>query len=313
MSYRDHKAASNRVCQVAILLLGLLFATRNATHSAEPSSAQDEADIRQAAADYLDALRRGDFEAMRAHWTENGNIVDEAGRKTNVRDLQRPATASTGTSIAPPVLNVRTDSVRFVTPDVAIEDGSSQSALRPNGTTTNGRYSVVWVKRDGKWLIDSVREAAIADQPPANRLQSLAWVIGNWVEQGDTAAFQASFEWSPGDHFIVGQIRIEPRDQEAHVVSQRIGWDAATGTIRSWNFDSHGGYSTGVWARDGEAWVISTSGVLPDGKRTLGRRVFHRIDDESLLMESLGFQVDGESVPDLRVKLNRKSAAEESR
>ena len=274
--------------------------------SAEPSTA-DEPAIRTAAAAYLDTLNRGDYDAARKFWTENGNIIDESGHQTNVRDIERPANGGSTNVNTPPLVDVRSSSIRFVTPDVAIEDGTSEYASGPSGASTSGRYSVVWVKQNDKWLIDSLREAAIANQSSASRLQDLAWMIGDWVEEGD-AAFQASFSWSPGNHFIVGEVRIEPRDQQSHVVTQRIAWDAAAGGIRSWNFDSDGGFSAGDWARDGNAWVVSTSGVLPDGKRTLGRRVFQRINSESVLMESLGFQIDGQSVPDLRVKLVRKAA-----
>ncbi len=275
--------------------------------SAEPSTAE-EATIRTTAAAYLDVLNRGDYDSARTFWTENGNIIDETGHQTNVRDIQPPADGGVKNTNAPPLTDVRTSSIRFVTPDVAIEDGTSENPSRPNGASTSGRFSVVWVKQNGKWLIDSLRESAIANQSSASRIQDLAWIIGDWAEEGGDAAFQASFSWSPGNHFIVGEVRIEPRDQQSHVVTQRIAWDAAAGTIRSWNFDSDGGFSSGAWARDGDAWVVSTNGVLPDGKRTLGRRVFQRIDENSVLMESLGFQIDGQSVPDLRVKLVRSAA-----
>ena len=287
---------------VVVAMIGVV----EMANSAEPSTAE-EATIRTTAAAFLDVLNRGDYDAARKFWTEDGNIIDETGHQTNVRDIQRPADGGAKNTNAPPLADVRTSSIRFVTPDVAIEDGTSENASGPSGAPISGRFSVVWVKQNGKWLIDSLREAAIADQSSASRIQDLAWIIGDWAEEGD-AAFQASFSWSPGNHFIVGEVRIEPRDQTAHVVTQRIAWDAAAGTIRSWNFDSDGGFSTGAWARDGDAWVVSTSGVLPDGKRTLGRRVFQRIDENSVLMESLGFQVDGQSVPDLRVKLVRKAA-----
>ena len=77
------------------------------------------------------------------------------------------------------------------------------------------------------------------------------------------------------------------------------------------HIDSHGGISEGDWNRDGDRWIVSSTGVLPDGKRTRGLRVFNRIDADSVLWESLEFQVDGELVPDLRVKLVRKSTAAE--
>lgn len=289
-----------------LILVAMSIAPLAFTASAKGAE-QDEAAIRQAAAEYLEAVNRGDFGAMRAHWSASGDIVDESGRKTAVSEMQTPAaSAATEGEIEPLRLSAQTESIRFVTPDVAIEDGTSQLTSPQQGTATRGRYSVVWVRRDGKWVIDAVREAANPEQASENRLQDLQWMIGKWVEQGDGGALQATFSWSPDKNFIVCELRIQPRGQDAHVVTQRIGWDAATGKIRSWNFDSDGGFSEGRWTRAGDGWSIDAAGVLPDGKRTEGRRLLKRIDENSVLLESVGFEIDGEPVPDLRVKLVRQ-------
>ncbi len=301
------------VC-ASVAVLVAAFAGVSICQAQRPSTAGEEAAIRKAGAAYLEAVNRGDLNAIKALWTTDGNLIDESGQSTNAQQMQRPASAGSEPARVPVELNTRTDSIRFVTPDVAIEDGTSELASAPQGTATKGRYSVVWVKRDGKWLIDAVREAAIADPAPSqNRLQQLDWLIGSWAEENAETAFEVSFAWSSDEDFILGQVRVQPRGQQPHMVTQRIGWDAAMGKLRSWNFDSDGGFSEAVWTRDGDLWNISTTGVLPDGKRTQGRRTLQRLDDESLLMESVGFQVDGEIVPDLRVKLVRKSTAEKVR
>jgi hypothetical protein len=146
----------------------------------------------------------------------------------------------------------------------------------------------------------------VSTQRDKRAMQGLDWIIGEWVEEGDAIAFKASFRWTAGKHFIVGELRIDPKGHPSHVVTQRIGWDAAAGTIRSWNFDSHGGFSEGEWRRAGDRWIASSSGVLPGGERTLGQKVVNRIDDNSFQLASIGFLVDGERVPDLHVKLIRK-------
>ena len=49
-------------------------------------------------------------------------------------------------------------------------------------------------------------------------------------------------------------------------VNQRIGWDPLTKQIKSWVFDSEGGYGDEFWTRKGNQWVIKSTGVLPDGR-----------------------------------------------
>ena len=49
-------------------------------------------------------------------------------------------------------------------------------------------------------------------------------------------------------------------------VNQRIGWDPLTKQIKSWVFDSEGGYGDGLWTRNGNQWVIKSTGVMTDGR-----------------------------------------------
>ncbi len=274
----------------------------------------DESAIREAAAAYLDAANRGDLKAMRSHWTDDGNLIDASGQTLSIREMERAAgevgngKTRTGGAAAgngeQPELAARPESIRFVTPDVAIEDGASEFGAG----SSRGRYSVVWVRRDGKWLIDAVRESAEAGSPKAkeNPIGELQWLVGDWVEEGDAAALQASYRWSPKKNYLIGEMKITPRGQESHVVTQRVAYDASEGRVRSWNFDSDGGFSEGDWTRGENGWVVVSTGVLPDGKRTLGRRIIRKIDDDTVVLESLDVQVDGAAMPDLRVKLVRQ-------
>ena len=47
---------------------------------------------------------------------------------------------------------------------------------------------------------------------------------------------------------------------------QRIGWDPLAGKVRSWMFDSDGGYAEGSWTLVDNAWVIKSTAVMPDGE-----------------------------------------------
>ncbi len=199
----------------AALVVVAIACVFDLARAAEPSQSADEAAIRKATADYLEARKRGDFDAIRAFWTATGNIVDETGRRISVRDIQPPASTDGKDTIPPVEIKLLANSIHFVTPNVAIEDGTSDSGSGSNGTTTRGRFSAVWVKQNGKWLIDSLREAAIADQPTTNSLQSLEWLIGNWVEPEDATAFMASFKWSEGKHYLIGEVRIQPARSRA--------------------------------------------------------------------------------------------------
>ena len=41
--------------------------------------------------------------------------------------------------------------------------------------------------------------------------------------------------------------------------TQVIGWDPAAGTIRSWMFDSDGGFGEGTWSKKDNSWIVKFS------------------------------------------------------
>ena len=61
-------------------------------------------------------------------------------------------------------LEVSVESVDFISPNVALEQGTA-SLMRPDSPPEKSSYSVVHVKRDGKWLIDRVTDEEIAAAP----------------------------------------------------------------------------------------------------------------------------------------------------
>jgi uncharacterized protein (TIGR02246 family) len=134
---------------------------------------------------FVEAFQKGDAKAVAASWTENGDYVDLTGRHLQGRPAIENAFRDFFTENKGLKLRIEVNSVRFVTPDVAIEDGMT-SVIPPDGTPpSQARYTNVHVKKDGQWLLQSVREAPYT--PPGNyeHLRGLEWAIGEWVDEGD--------------------------------------------------------------------------------------------------------------------------------
>ncbi len=103
---------------------------------------------------------------------KNADLVDQAGHALKVQALLERARkrADEEGNIPPPIRKSETHSIRFITPDVALEDGTFEREVAADGSH-QGRYTAVWVKRDGKWLLDGERESpvradAVADPLP---------------------------------------------------------------------------------------------------------------------------------------------------
>src|SRR5260370_15199734 len=125
--------------------------------SVEPG-AQAAAIINNAKA-FTDAFQQGDAKVVAAFWAEDGDYVDLNGRHLEGRIAIETAFKDFFKENKGLKLRVDVISVRFVTPEVAIEKGTS-SVIPPDGTPPNqSTYTNIHVKKGGEWLLQSVHEA----------------------------------------------------------------------------------------------------------------------------------------------------------
>ena len=205
---------------------------------------------------------------MRRTWAADGDYVDASGRVFKVQDLFGPPNDEprSDAEAAPP--NLPASSLRFITPDVAIEDGVVEMGTSSDGEALSGRFTTVWVKRNGRWLISSLREAVSSAAATNERLQPLSWLLGEWVGTAKDAVILLSSQWSVDGKYILREFLIRRDGHEDISATQRIGWDASAGAIKSWTFDSLGGSGEGHWRRDGDRWVVNSQDVTADGKES---------------------------------------------
>jgi uncharacterized protein (TIGR02246 family) len=241
---------------VAVAFASVGLASTRAQQTAE--SSPDDQVIRKSADDYCAAFNRGDLDTVLACWANDADYVDEDGEthrgKEAIGALFKNATADlTGHKLA-----LKIDSLRFVKPEVAIEDGTA-TLTDPEGEATSGHYTAVWVKSGDMWLINSVRELAADEEEEttsesnADYLQPLAWLVGDWVSEDNGPKVNLTAKWALDKSFLVQEYTVAEEggeDSDLRVV-QWVGFDSLTGQIKSWTFDSRGGYGEGLWSREG--------------------------------------------------------------
>jgi uncharacterized protein (TIGR02246 family) len=230
--------------------------------------AQDEQAIRAAAKGYVEALGRGDAKTLGEYWTADGDIVDESGESHPASELLKQlAPAEPGA--ARPEIKMHDSRIRFLTGDVAIEDGTSEMTAPDGRVGARGRFSAIWVKQGDRWRLATLREARIAGIDRPARLADLGWLVGQWsAESGDTK-LDVSVRWNANETFLLRDLKVTREGKAIFQGSQRVGWDPRTGQLKAWTFDSDGGYGEGNWTRDGDRWLIRIAGVLPDGRPML--------------------------------------------
>jgi hypothetical protein len=207
-------------------------------------------------------------------------------------------------------LEVEVKSVDFMSPNVAIESGTAR-IIRPDAEPEETNYTAVNVKRDGKWLIDRISEEAPPEPPPSSyeHLKELEWMIGSWIDQDEEATVQTDCDWTKNQNFINRSFAVVVGEEVDLAGMQIIGWDPVAKQIRSWIFDSDGGFSEGKWSRKGDdRWFIQQNGTLPDGGRTSAVNIITRVNDNSFTWQSVNREVNGDILPNVdEVLVVRKS------
>jgi uncharacterized protein (TIGR02246 family) len=275
----------------------------------KPASSSDDSAVRKATADYVAALNKGNLDEIMAFWAPDAEYCTEEGRATHGRQGITDLFKEVLPQIKGQKVTAQVTSVRTLHPNVAQEDGSLQFE-NPDGSRDEDRFTAVWVKTDGKWVITSACDlpSNAPDSPSLAypHLRPLEWLVGEWVDDSPKADVRLTCKWGPNKAFLIVNYEVRHEGQEPLAVTQRIGWDPHNGLVRSWVFDSQGGFGEGNWQRDGNRWVVESSGVLPDGGTGGSTNTWEYADGKTFVWRATDRQVDEQPVADVEVKFVRK-------
>src|SRR5436309_15464361 len=160
----------------------LLLALASVTLCGMPALRAAESDARtgeitKSAKAFVEAFHKGDAKAVAAFWTPDGDYVDENSRVLKGQKAIEDSFAELFTAGKGLKLRIDVASIKFPAPDLAIEDGTS-TVVAPDGTApSRSRYTNVLIKKDGQWLLSSVREAAYTEPTNYERLKGLEWAL----------------------------------------------------------------------------------------------------------------------------------------
>ncbi len=273
---------------MAIVLITALMATtvRVKADSSEPSRADDEKAIRLVVDAFTKASNAHDAKALAALFAPGGELVNEEGHAVQGRE----AIEQTFTAMfqAHPKLqfSVSIHSIRFVSPSVAIEDGTSAITRKSEPGVEHNRYTVVHVKQDGRWQMASARDLPDEETAASDEIGQLGWLIGQWVNEGPGALVITSYRWDGGRRSILSEFDIQVGGRRAMTGSQRISWDPATKKLHSWVFDSEGGFAEGVWTRNGNQWIVKMTGTRRDGSVASSTNVTTQVTKDRMTWQS---------------------------
>ncbi len=274
-----------------------------AARAAEPAG--DAGALGELVESFIKTYNAGDAKALALFFTENARICAADGTITQGRSEIEKLFAALFASDPKQTLAIEVEYVRPLGPDAAIEEGISITTPGDKSAPAKGRYTVAYVKRDGRWLQDYLRETAITPEPvqatAAEKLEELAWMVGDWIDQSADAEVETTGQWSDDHTYIDRSFSMKVQGKVVLTGSQRVGWDPQSRQLKSWVHDSAGGFTVGSWSRDGERWIIKSSGVTADGQTASATNIFTRVNQDTLTWASVDRTVGATVLPDAEI------------
>jgi uncharacterized protein (TIGR02246 family) len=277
------------------------------SHQPLADRAPDEAAIRANIDAFVKAYNVGDAKAVGGLFTPDGQIEDKDGNITEGREAIAQAFADIFADSPQKRLEVFVESIRFIGAEMAVEVGTTKETPAPGESPEYDRYTVLHVRRDGQWQMALARDEEGPPSTSHDRLQPLAWLIGEWVDDDGSSVVSSSCRWSDDGNFLLQDFQLQLKGAEAMKVTQRIGWDPHAKCIRSWVFDSEGGFGQSTWTRDDDStWIIKANGVRPDGTTASATNRLIPVGTDGYFWQSADRIVAGEPQPPMEIKVVRK-------
>ena len=257
--------------QRSIIHIGLVAAIGAACWLAASSAiAQNDPDttaIRAADEQLVKAFNAGKADELAAMFLPKGELIDEQENVHEGHAAIKDLLTKFFEKFPGAKLTHDVDSIRVIGP-VAFEEGTRTIVTKDESDAAQVSYLMIRTKTANGWPIVSLRDYSDdSDLTPNDRLQPLTFLVGDWVNEGNDAAVRISYRWSDDKNFLLGDFHVGKSGSTVMQSTQRIGFDPLAGKIRSWMFDSDGGFGEGLWTHleDG-SWVIKSTAVLPDGQ-----------------------------------------------
>ncbi len=290
------------------LVGGLVFshttrptAATQAPEPVAPKPSPDEVAVHKTLEEFVNAFNAGDGKKAAATLTETAEYIDDdsnriVGSAAVGELLSKFLTANAGAKI-----QITPSGARTIAGGVVVEDGESVITVPAKSTQSTRKFTVVYAKVDGGWKIASLREYPEEPEVVAieDRLQDLAWFVGEWVDEGGDSLVTNSVRIAADKSHLIRDYSVK---QEGDVLLKGMEWigiDPLTGTIKSWSFDTGGGRSESTWTKNGDEWLVRSKGVTSDGDESGVTLIIKPISKDRIEIKAMhkvvGDTIEGDS------------------
>src|SRR5262249_7540233 len=133
---------------------------------------------------------------------EDGDCIDDTGKRYQGRAAIENVYSQLFQQLPAGKISVVIDSVRLLSSDAAIEDGSTTIEPPPPGPPAINKYTAVHVKQNGQWLVSPVRETRVETPSGYAKVADLEWLIGTWTAEEHGEKTISSCTWVANKSFV---------------------------------------------------------------------------------------------------------------
>jgi len=274
----------------------------------EAEDAQEEAEIRKTAEEYVKAFNKGDAKALAGFWTREGEYVDSDGETLHGRAAIEKDYVKFFKDHPKARLEIKVTNLRILGSSTAVEDGTLKVWPAGEGSEPEeSHYNAFHVREADGWRMALVHEW-VPSPAELISLQDVAWLVGEWTEKGPVTEAHAADEWDEAKMFLRSRYTLTRDGKVTTAGTMIIGKDPAGG-LRSWQFDDTGSFAESSWSRDGNRWVIEATATLPEGATLTAVNILVPLSKDAFTWQSTQRTADGAPLPDVPpVKVTRVQA-----
>jgi len=296
--------------KLLLSLNAVLLITGLAPASQSDSRERDRLALKKVTNDMIEAFDKRDAAAIAAHWIDEGEFIhnDDEPIRGQAR-IERGYVEFFKTLNGHPKLQIQSDVLRFPSADMAVSETTLRLEDEEGEVVASGRQNTILVREGGQWKIAIVREWDRDTALDVN-LSELEWLIGSWNATTKEREVTITYKWDENRTFLRGEFIVKKGPKVIESGTQIIGKDNVKGVIRSWVFQSDGGFGDEIWAREGRSWSVEVHGVGADGKVLRGTNIYIHVDPDAFTWQAVGQTFDGVSIPGTEpIKVTRQTSA----
>jgi uncharacterized protein (TIGR02246 family) len=279
-----------------VLVSGVSYMTAQDKTGKDPKREADSQAIKKAGQEYVKAFEKGDAKALAAMWTAEGEFHAADGDVIRGRTAIEKGYAELFAKKDARKIELEPHSIRFPSTDTAILEGTLRRKNAEGETVSSSSTHTLLVREGGQWKLALVHEWE-RDVSHDDTLKDLEWLIGTWVAAGKEKEVLTTYEWDEHKAWIRGKFTVKEGGKVIETGTQMIGKDNSRSVIRSWVFQSEGGFGESVWTRDGKQWTVEATGVLPDGREMTATNIYLRLGPDAWTFHSTNRTLGGVALP----------------